>query len=45
MIIALKVISVSLTGAVISADLGDSSKYTSENLVDRSGKGFHVNII
>jgi len=44
-VIASKVMSVSSTGAFISADLGDSSKYTSETLVGRSGKGFHVNII
>ena len=28
-----------------SADLGDSSKYSSENLEGRSGEGFRVNII
>jgi hypothetical protein len=32
-------------GAVISADLGGSSKYSSENLEDCSGEGFHVNSI
>jgi hypothetical protein len=36
---------VDASGAVSSADLGGSSKYTSEILVDRSGEGFHVNSI
>ena len=30
-------------GAVKSADLGGSSKYSSETLEDRRGEGFHVN--
>ena len=34
-----------LTGAVNSADLGGSSKYSNENFEDRSGERFHVNII
>ena len=33
---------VSLRRTVVSADLGGSSNMTSENLVDRSGKGFRV---
>jgi hypothetical protein len=31
------------TGTTISADLGGRSKYSSEKLEDRSGKGFHMN--
>ena len=34
---------VSLVGAASSADLGGSSKYSSENLEGRGGEGFHVN--
>ena len=34
---------VRLGGAVTSADLGGSSKYSSESLEGRSGEGFHVN--
>ena len=34
---------VSLGETASSADLGGSSKYSSENLEDRSGEGFHVN--
>lgn len=34
---------VSGRGAAFSADLGSSSKYSSENLEGRSGEGFHVN--
>ena len=30
-------------GAAAGADLGGSSKYSSENLEGRSGEGFHVN--
>jgi len=30
-------------GDIISADLGNSSEYSSENLEGRSGEGFHVN--
>ena len=33
----------SLDGAAIGADLGGSSKYSSEILEDRSGEGFRVN--
>ena len=40
---ALKVSDVSLPGAFIIADLGGSSKYSSENLEDQCGEGFHVN--
>jgi hypothetical protein len=35
--------SVNSTGPNSSADLGGSSKYSSENLEDRRGEGFHVN--
>jgi len=31
-------------GTAASADLGVSSKYSSENLEGRSGEGFHANI-
>ena len=31
------------SGAATCADLGGSSKYSSENLEDRRGEGFHVN--
>jgi len=34
-----------LNGTAFSADLGGSSKYSSEMLEDRSGEGFHVNSI
>lgn len=34
---------VSESGATDSADLGGSSKYSSEILEDRRGEGFHVN--
>jgi hypothetical protein len=34
---------VSEAGATNSADLGGSSKYSSEILEDRRGEGFHVN--
>ena len=34
---------VSLGETAPSADLGGSSKYSSGNLEDRSGEGFHVN--
>ena len=34
-----------LTGAIISADLGDSSKDSSEKLEGRSENGFRVNSI
>jgi hypothetical protein len=40
---ALKVSGVSPPGAAVGADLGGSSKYSSEILEDRSGEGFHVN--
>jgi hypothetical protein len=35
--------SVNSSGPNSSADLGGSSKYSSENLEDRRGEGFHVN--
>ena len=37
--------SVMTTGTTITADLGGSSKYSSEKLEDRSGKRFHMNSI
>ena len=40
---ALKVSDVGLPGAVTDADLGGSSKYSSETLEDQCGEGFHVN--
>jgi hypothetical protein len=40
---ALKVSDVSLPGAATDADLGGSSKYSSETLEDQCGEGFHVN--
>jgi hypothetical protein len=36
---------VTRSAAASSADLGGRSKYTSENLVDRSGERFHENSI
>jgi hypothetical protein len=41
--IMLRSLCVSMGGAVISADLGGSSKYTSGNLVGRSGERFLEN--
>jgi hypothetical protein len=43
MLIASKGSDVSLPGAFSSADLGGSSKYSSEILEDQCGEGFHVN--
>jgi hypothetical protein len=40
---ALKVTDVSLPEAATDADLGGSSKYSSEILEDQCGEGFHVN--
>ena len=40
---ASKVSNVSLPGAAADADLGGSSKYSSETLEDQCGEGFHVN--
>ena len=40
---ALKVSDVSRPGAATDADLGGSSKYSSETLEDQCGEGFHVN--
>jgi hypothetical protein len=40
---ALKVTDASLPGAATDADLGGSSKYSSETLEDQCGEGFHVN--
>ncbi len=40
---ALKVLDVGPPGAAASADLGGSSKYSSEILEDQCGEGFHVN--
>jgi len=36
---------VTLKETAFSADLGGSSKYSSEKLEDRSGEGFHMNSI
>ena len=41
--VALKVSDVNQPGASTIADLGGSSKYSSENLEDQCGEGFHVN--
>ena len=41
--IASKGLDLSLPGAFIVADLGCSSKYSSENLEVHCGDGFHVN--
>jgi len=41
--IAKKLLGVTLSAAVSSADLGDSSEYSNENFEGRSGEGFHVN--
>jgi hypothetical protein len=40
---ALKVTDVSLPEAATDADLGGSSKYSSETLENQCGEGFHVN--
>ena len=40
---ALKGSDLCLPGAVTVADLGGSSKYSSENLENQCGEGFHVN--
>lgn len=40
---ALKGSGANLPGAVTDADLGGSSKYSSEILEDQCGEGFHVN--
>ncbi len=40
---ALKVSDVGPPGAAAGADLGGSSKYSSETLEDQCGEGFHVN--
>jgi hypothetical protein len=41
--VALKVPGVGLPGAAAGADLGGSSKYSSENLLGRRGEGLDVN--
>ncbi|VIO87634.1 Uncharacterized protein BM_BM164 [Brugia malayi] len=41
--LALKTLGVGPVEASIGADLGGSSKYSSEILEDCSGEGFHVN--
>jgi hypothetical protein len=41
--VALKVSDVGLPGAAGGADLGGSSKYSSETLEGQCGEGFHVN--
>ena len=40
-----QLLGVTLSEATSSADLGSSSKYSSENLEDRSGERFRVNSI
>ena len=40
-----KAFGVSRRGGANSENLGCSSNYTSENLVDRSGEGFRINCI
>jgi hypothetical protein len=42
-VVALKVSDVGPPGAATDADLGGSSKYSSETLEDQCGEGFHVN--
>ena len=42
-VVALKVSDVGRPGAATGADLGGSSKYSSEILEDQCGEGFHVN--
>jgi len=42
-VVALKVSDVGRPGAATGTDLGGSSKYSSENLEDQCGEGFHVN--
>jgi hypothetical protein len=41
--VALKLPHAGEHGAAIGADLGGSSKYSSENLEDQGGEGFRVN--
>ncbi len=41
--VSIEALAVKSGGAAMCADLGGSSKYSSENLEDRSGEGFHVN--
>ena len=41
--VSLKVSDVSPPGDATDADLGGSSKYSSEILEDQCGEGFHVN--
>jgi len=43
--VATKLYSERISAAAFSADLGGSSKHTSEILVDLSGEGFHDNRI
>jgi hypothetical protein len=42
-VIASKCYDVNRHGAITDADLGGSSKYSSEILEDQCGEGFHVN--
>ena len=41
--VSIEALVVKLSGAAMCTDLGGSSKYSSENLEDRCGEGFHVN--
>ena len=41
--VSMEAATVKSSGAAMCADLGGSSKYSSENLEDRRGEGFHVN--
>uniref|UniRef100_A0A0R3UD55 Uncharacterized protein n=1 Tax=Mesocestoides corti TaxID=53468 RepID=A0A0R3UD55_MESCO len=42
-VVSVEALGVSLGGAATGADLGGSSKYSSENLEGRGGEGFHGN--
>lgn len=42
-VVSVEASGVSLGGAATGADLGGSSKYSSENLEGRGGEGFHGN--
>lgn len=42
-VVSVEASDVSLGGAATGADLGGSSKYSSENLEGRGGEGFHGN--
>jgi hypothetical protein len=42
-VVSIEAANVNSGGAAMCADLGGSSKYSSEILEDRRGEGFHVN--